>query len=111
MINQLIDKIKQTKAPIVVGLDPMLSFIPEHIRQKVFAELGETLEGAAEAIWLFNKEIVDQNNQKILDVIHESFGEVTPANIEEFKKILKVNQYKEVEKEDQEKYNYENYSS
>jgi len=58
-----------------------------------------------------NKEIVDQNNQKILDVIHESFGEVTPANIEEFKKILKVNQYKEVEKEDQEKYNYENYSS
>ena len=43
----------------MVGLDPMLGYIPEHIKQKAFAEFGETLEGAAEAIWQFNKEIVD----------------------------------------------------
>jgi len=79
LINQLIDKIKQTKAPIVVGLDPMLSYIPEHIRQKAFGELGETLEGAAEAIWLFNKEIVDHTSDLIPAVkpqiaMYEQFG-------------------------------------
>ena len=59
MINKLIANIKKTNAPIVVGLDPMLSYIPEHIQKKAFAEYGETLEGAAEAIWQYNKGIVD----------------------------------------------------
>ena len=59
MINKLIAKIQKTKAPIVVGLDPMMKFVPEHIRQAAFAEQGETLEGAAEAIWQYNKGIVD----------------------------------------------------
>ena len=51
MINKLIENIKKTNAPIVVGLDPMLNYIPQHIQKKAFSELGETLEGAAEAIW------------------------------------------------------------
>ena len=59
MINQLISKIKETNAPIVVGLDPMLKYVPEYIRQQAYAEYGETLEGAAEAIWQYNKGIVD----------------------------------------------------
>ncbi|WMJ87518.1 orotidine-5'-phosphate decarboxylase [Anaerocolumna sp. MB42-C2] len=59
MINKLIQKIEQSKAPIVVGLDPMLSYIPEHVKEKAFQEKGETLAGAAEAIWQFNKAIVD----------------------------------------------------
>lgn len=59
MIEKLIQGIKKTGAPIVVGLDPMLSYIPEHITQKAFAEYGETLEGAGEAIWQYNKGIVD----------------------------------------------------
>lgn len=59
MINKLITKIKQTNAPIVVGLDPMMKFVPEYIKQRAFAEYGETLEGAAEAIWQYNKGIVD----------------------------------------------------
>ncbi len=59
MINKLVAQIKKTGAPIVVGLDPMMKFIPEHIREKAFAEFGETLEGAAEAIWKYNKAIVD----------------------------------------------------
>lgn len=65
MINKLISKIKATGAPIVVGLDPMMKFIPEHIQKKAFAEYGETLEGAAEAIWQYNKAIVDH----IYDII------------------------------------------
>ena len=60
MINKLVENIKKTKAPIVVGLDPMLNYIPEQVQKKAFAEFGETLEGAAEAIWQFNKEIVDK---------------------------------------------------
>ena len=59
MINRLVAQIKKTGAPIVVGLDPMMKFIPEYIKEKAFAEFGETLEGAAEAIWQYNKAIVD----------------------------------------------------
>ena len=79
MINKLVDKIKKTKAPIVVGLDPMLSYVPEHVQKKAFAEYGETLEGAAEAIWPFNKEIVDKTYDLIPAVkpqvaMYEQFG-------------------------------------
>ncbi len=59
MINQLTAKIQKTGAPIVVGLDPMLKYVPEHIKAKAFEQFGETLEGATEAIWQFNKGIVD----------------------------------------------------
>ena len=59
MINKLVANIKKTGAPIVVGLDPNLAFVPDHIQKKAFNEYGETLEGAAEAIWQFNKAIVD----------------------------------------------------
>ena len=44
MINKLVANIKKTNAPIVVGLDPMLNYIPEHVQKKAFAEFGETLE-------------------------------------------------------------------
>ena len=59
MINKLISKIKETNAPIVVGLDPMMKFIPSQIKDAAFKEFGETLEGAAEAIWQYNKGLVD----------------------------------------------------
>lgn len=59
MISKLIDKIKKTEAPIVVGLDPKLDFIPPRILSRCYEELGQTPEGAAEAFWQFNKEIID----------------------------------------------------
>ena len=59
MINTLTEKIKKLEAPIVVGLDPTMKFVPEHIKKQAFGEYGETMKGAAEAIWLFNKGIVD----------------------------------------------------
>lgn len=79
MINKLISNIKKTGAPIVVGLDPMLGYIPEHIKAAAFAEFGETLEGAAEAVWQFNKEIVDKTYDLIPAVkpqiaMYEQFG-------------------------------------
>ena len=79
MIDQLVANIKKTGAPIVVGLDPMLSYVPEHVQKKAYAEYGETLEGAAEAIWQFNKEIVDKTYDLIPAVkpqiaMYEQFG-------------------------------------
>ena len=79
MINKLVEKIKQTKAPIVVGLDPMLSYVPEHITKKAYAEYGETLKGAAEAIWLYNRELIDHIHNLIPAVkpqiaMYEQFG-------------------------------------
>ena len=79
MIQKLISKIQKTQAPIVVGLDPMLSYVPDHIQQKAFAEYGETLEGAAQAIWQYNKEIVDSVYDLIPAVkpqiaMYEQFG-------------------------------------
>ena len=59
MIDKLIGKIQETGAPIVVGLDPTMKFVPGHIQKKAFAEYGETMKGAAEAIWQYNKAIVD----------------------------------------------------
>lgn len=59
MINKLVDKIVETQAPIVVGLDPMMKFIPQHIQEAAFESCGETLAGAGEAIWQYNKAIVD----------------------------------------------------
>ena len=79
MINKLVANIRKTGAPIVVGLDPMLNYVSEHIQQKAFTEYGETLEGAAEAIWQFNKEIVDKTYDLIPAVkpqiaMYEQFG-------------------------------------
>ena len=79
MINRLVSKIKQTNAPIVVGLDPTLKFIPKHIMDKAIQEQGETLEAAAEAVWQFNKGIVDAVSDLIPAVkpqvaMYEQFG-------------------------------------
>lgn len=79
MIRQLIEKIQKTKAPICVGLDPMLDYIPEHVLSKALEEFGETLEGAAEAIWQYNKEIIDHVYDLIPSVkpqiaMYEQFG-------------------------------------
>ena len=79
MIQKLISNIQKTNAPIVVGLDPMLGYIPEHIQKKAYAEFGETLEGAAKAVWQYNKEIVDCTYDlipavKLQIAMYEQFG-------------------------------------
>ena len=79
MINKLVSKIKKMGAPVVVGLDPMLNYVPEFVQKKALAEYGETMKGAAEAIWQFNKEIVDHTYDLIPAVkpqiaMYEQFG-------------------------------------
>lgn len=79
MINKLVAQIKKTNAPIVVGLDPTLKMIPEHIQKKAFEEYGANLEGAGEAVWQFNKAIIDATYDLIPAVkpqiaMYEQFG-------------------------------------
>ena len=59
MIEKLVERIKKLEAPIVVGFDPTLNFVPGFLLDKAINEKGETLEAAADAIFEFNKKIVD----------------------------------------------------
>lgn len=54
IIDKLIDAIKRTDNPSVVGLDTCLDYLPEDMLAKV-----NSLEDAAEQIFEFNKNIVD----------------------------------------------------
>lgn len=59
MISKLIDQIKKKDAPIVVGLDPQLKFIPKTILDKNYQEYGNTLDAVAESFYEFNVAIMD----------------------------------------------------
>lgn len=79
MINTLVEQIQKKDAPIVVGLDPMMNYIPEQIQKAAFEEYGETLKGAAEAILAYNKGIIDATYDLIPAVkpqiaMYEQFG-------------------------------------
>ena len=79
MISKLINEIVNKKAPVVVGLDPNLKFIPEHLKKNATEEQGETLEAAAAAVLAFNKAIVDATYDLIPAVkpqiaMYEQFG-------------------------------------
>ncbi len=79
MINKLVSKIQKLEAPIVVGLDPMLNYVPKHVQKKAYAEYGETLKGAGEAIFAYNKAIIDATHDLIPAVkpqiaMYEQFG-------------------------------------
>lgn len=58
-MKDLLQKIKAKKNPTVVGLDPMLAYIPASIRDKAEREHGKTFRAAAEAILTFNKGLID----------------------------------------------------
>lgn len=79
MINKLVERIEKLEAPIVVGLDPMLDYVPQQILDRAYSEKGETIEGAAEAIWQYNKGIIDATCELIPAVkpqiaMYEQYG-------------------------------------
>ncbi len=79
MINKLVKKIENLSAPIVVGLDPMLDYIPQHIIKKAYNDKGETIEGITQAVWQYNKGIIDATYDIIPAVkpqiaMYEQFG-------------------------------------
>lgn len=79
MINKLVQEIKKKNAPIVIGLDPMLSYLPKHLLDEAFREYGEGLKGVAEAIFTYNKGIIDATYDLVPAVkpqiaMYEQFG-------------------------------------
>ncbi len=65
IIDKLIDKIKETGNPTVVGLDPRLEYIPPFILNEKYEKMGHTLNAVSSAIFEFNKYIIDE----IYDII------------------------------------------
>ena len=92
MINKLVDKIVKTNAPVVVGLDPMMKYIPEHVQKEAFEQYGETLEGAAEAIWQYNKAIID-NIYDIVPAVKPQIAMYEQFGIEGLKVFKKTVDY------------------
>ena len=79
MIAKLIEKIKQTNAPICVGLDPLISHIPDYILDEKIKEYGKSTKAVAEAFYDFNMAIIDKTYDLIPAVkpqiaMYEEFG-------------------------------------
>ena len=79
MIAKLIEKIKQTNAPICVGLDPLISHIPDYILDEKIKKYGRSTKAVAEAFYDFNMAIIDKTFDLIPAVkpqiaMYEEFG-------------------------------------
>jgi len=57
--DRLQEKIDALQNPSVVGLDPALEHIPPQVLERHFAEKGETLEAAADAVYEWGVGLVD----------------------------------------------------
>ncbi|MGN1456859.1 MAG: orotidine-5'-phosphate decarboxylase [Acutalibacteraceae bacterium] len=57
--DRLIKGILKMQNPTVAGLDPKLDFIPDYIKEEAYEKYGKTLDGAAEALFEFNKGLID----------------------------------------------------
>ncbi len=57
--DRLIKGIREKQNPTVAGLDPKLDYIPQYIKDEAFGQYGTTLEGAAEALYMFNQGLID----------------------------------------------------
>lgn len=57
--DRLIEKIVKMQNPTVAGLDPKLDYVPASIKEACFAKYGKNLDGAAAALFEFNKVLID----------------------------------------------------
>ena len=80
MISTLVEKIKKTNAPICVGLDPMMDYVPGFLLDQAIEEEGElNLKACAEAVLKYNTAIIDATCDLIPSVkpqiaMYEQFG-------------------------------------
>ncbi len=58
-------KISQTQNPTVMGLDPMLEYIPASIRESAASQFSDPEAAAGEAIFQFNKGLIDATSDII----------------------------------------------
>ena len=70
----------------------MMKFVPKHLQDAAFEQYGETLEGAAEAIWQFNKAIID-NIYDIVPAVKPQIAMYEQFGIEGLKAFKKTVDY------------------
>lgn len=58
-VDLLVQKIKEKNNPSVAGLDPKIEYVPKFIKERSYENYGKNLKGACEAIWIFNKSLID----------------------------------------------------
>ena len=58
-IDALVSKIKEKQNPSVAGLDPKIDYVPDFIKEKAYKNYGKNLKGVCEAIWEYNKGLID----------------------------------------------------
>lgn len=56
--DRLVTAVRQKCNPVCVGLDPRLDLLPARLREEALARHGATPEGAAEALWEFNRRVI-----------------------------------------------------
>lgn len=92
MIDQLIRSIQQKNNATVVGLDPRLNFVPEHIKEEAYGEHGKTLKGASEALLQFNKIIID-NVHDLIPAVKPQIAMYEQYGVEGIKAYLETISY------------------
>ena len=79
-IDYLQEKIRKLKNPLMVGLDPYLPILPQHIVKEAYEAHGQTLRGAAEAYYRFCTELLDGLKDEVPAVkIHSACFEALGA--------------------------------
>jgi len=58
-IDRLLEKIMEKRNPSVIGLDPLIEYVPQSIREKNTLIYGNSLKACSEAILEFNKRLLD----------------------------------------------------
>ena len=92
IIDQLIQEIDRKNSPIVVGLDPLIDQLPDFIKQQSLKEFGNTNRGAAEALFQFNKGLLEEIESlvpavKLQMACYELYG---PDGIETFNRTVQL---------------------
>lgn len=57
--DRLTERIAAVKNPTVMGLDPLIEYVPKHIRDEYDHNFADREEATAEAIFAFNRQMID----------------------------------------------------
>lgn len=94
VIDKLINKIKETNNPTVIGLDPRYELLPKYVTEKY----PKTLEGVKNSIIEFNKSLIDATYEiipavKVQVAFYEMYG---IPGMEAFKETCRYAKEKEM---------------
>jgi len=98
LVDTLVERIAACKAPVVVGLDPVIESIPD----AYFADYDDSLEGVSAAIYDFNKDVIDAIEGLVPAVkpqiaFYEMFGSAGIASFEKTARYAKAKGFVVVE--------------